>query len=136
VRFVQGDAALGKRQRLVVAVLEREDRGLIPNHRGDHVVSLDARGEPFRLAERGHRLAVPAKLRERNTRQRMHQREMAPIACRVERRRGPGEMLADDGGVTDLAVAHREFVVGEADGPRVVCRLTVLQRAPVKCDRA
>ena len=37
-------------------------------------------------------------------------------------------MLAHDGDVADLAVAEAELVVGEADGPRVVRALGLLQR--------
>src|SRR5688572_12044968 len=44
-------------------------------------------------------------------------------------------MIAHDTRITDLLVAERQFVVGEANGPRVVGELRMLQRARVQRDR-
>ena len=66
----------------------------------------------------------------------MQQREIAPIACGVQRRRGFGDVLSDDSGVADLFVAVAELVVGESDRLGVVCLLGVSQRAAEQRDRA
>ena len=61
---------------------------------------------------------------------------MPPVAGGVQRRRGLGDVLADDRGVADLPVAVAELVVGEADGARIVRQLRLLQRAAVQRDGA
>ena len=126
--LLQLDAALGQRQRLLVAVLHHRDVRLVAAHRRQHVAGLDDQREPLGLAQRGHRFVEPPFLRERDARQRVDQREVAPIAGGVQRRGGLRDVLADDGGVADLAVAVPELVVGEADGARVVGALGLLQR--------
>ena len=136
VRLVKRHAALGERQRLLVAVLEHQHVGLVAADRRQHVVGLHERREPLGLPQRGHRLVVSAELRQRDARQRVHEREVPPIAGGVQRRGRFGDVLADDRGVADLAVALAELVVGEADGARVVRGLGVLQRAAVERDGA
>ena len=58
------------------------------------------------------------------------------ITRRVQRRGGLRDVLADDGGVADVAVAEAELVVGEADRARVVRPLRLLQRAGEERDAA
>ena len=126
--LVQRDAALGERERLLVAVLHQRDVRLVAAHRRQHVVGLDDDRQPLGLAQRGHRLVEPPVLRERDARQRVHQREVAPVAGGVQRGRRLGDVLADDRHVADLAIALPELVVGEADGARVVGALGLLER--------
>ena len=64
MRFVQRDAALGERQRLLVAVLQHHHVRLVAADRGQHVVGLNQRGEPLGLPQRRHRFVVAAELRE------------------------------------------------------------------------
>ncbi len=99
---------------------------------GEHVVGLDGHREPFALSKRRGGFVAAAGLREEHGRERVHEREMAAIAGGVQRRRGFGEVLADDAGVADLLVAEGELVVREADRARVVRELGVLQRARVQ----
>ena len=134
--FVERHAPLGERERLLVAVLEHHHVRLVAADGRQHVVGLDERREPFGLPQRAHRFVVASELRQRDARQRMHEREMTTIAGGVERRRGLRDVLADDGGVADLAVALAELVVREADGARIVRGFGVLQRAAVVRDRA
>ena len=136
VRFVNRHAALGERQRLLVAMLEHQHVGLVAAHRREHVVGLRQRGEPLGLSQRGHRFVVSSELRERDARERVDEREMTTIAGREERRGCLGEVLADDGRVADLPVALRQLEMGEADGARVVRGLGVLQPSAVERDRA
>ena len=58
------------------------------------------------------------RLREQNGRQRVHEREVATIAGRVQRGRGLCQVLADDAGIADLLVAECQLVMREADGAR------------------
>ncbi len=136
VRFVDRHAAFRQHQRLLVAVLERQDVRLVAAGGRQHVIGLHAGGEALGVAERAHRLLVASELRQRDARQRVDQREVTAIAGRVECRRGLREVFAHDRGVADLAVALGELEVGEADGARVVCALGVLQGAPVQGDGA
>jgi hypothetical protein len=69
------------------------------------------------------------------TRQRVEQREIAPVAGGVQRRRRLGDVLADDGGVADLLVAEPELVVREADGSES-CASSLAKRAAEQRDRA
>ncbi len=117
-------------------MLEHHHVGLVAADRREHVVGLHQRGEPLGLPERRHRFVVASELRERDARQRVDEREMTAIAGGEQRRRGLGDVLADDRDVADLAVALAELVVGEADGARVVRDLGVLQRAAVQRDGA
>ena len=59
VRLVQRHAALGQRERLLVAVLEHHHVRLVAAHGRQHVVGLHHRREPLGLPERRHRLVVP-----------------------------------------------------------------------------
>src|SRR5262245_64314008 len=88
------------------------------------------------MAERRHRFFVASELCERDARERVDQRKMAPIAGGVQRGPGFGDVLANNRAVTDLAITLPEFVMGEADGARVVRRLGLFQRPAVKGDRA
>ena len=134
--LVQRDAAFRQRERLLVPVLQHHHVGLVAADRRDHIVGMHHRGEPLGMAQRGHALVVEAQLRERNARQRVHQREVAPVAGRMQRRRGLRDVLAHDGDVSDLPVALPELVVREADEPRIVRGFGLLECAPVHRDRA
>ena len=136
VPFVQRHAALGERQRLLVAVLQHHHARLVAAHRRQHIVGVDERRQSLGLPERPHRFVVPAQLGERHARERMHEREVAAIAGGVQRRRRFRDVLAHDRHVAHLAIALAELVVGEADGARVVRRFRLLQRAAVQRDRA
>ena len=134
--LLQLDAALGQRQRLVVAVLHHRHVRLVAAHRRDDVAGSDHQRQPLGLAQRRHRFVEAAFLRERDAAQRVDQREVAPIAGGVQRRGRLRDVLADDGGVADVAVAETELVVGEADGARVVGALGLLERAAEERDAA
>ena len=120
VFLVERDAALGQRQRLFVPVLQHHHAGLVAADRRQHVVGLDERGETLGLSKRAHGLVVATEFGERDAGQRVHQREMAAVAGRVEGRGGHRDVLAHDRDVADLAVALSELVVSEPDGARVV----------------
>ena len=94
MRLVNRHAPLGKRQRLLVAVLQHHHVGLVAAHRGQDVVGPHLRGEPFGLPEGHHGLFVPAHLRKRDTRQRMDERQMPSIPGGEERRGGLRDVLA------------------------------------------
>ncbi len=136
VRLVERDAALGQRERLLVAVLEHHDARLVAAHRGEHVVRVDERRHALGVPQRRHRFLVASELRERDARQRVDEREVAAIAGRVECGRGLGDVLANDRDVADLPVALAELVVREPDGARFVRGFSLLQRAAVHRDRA
>ena len=86
-------------------------------------------------AERGGGFIAASGLREQDSRERVHERQVAAIAGRVEGGGGLGQMLTDDARFTDLLVAEGEFVVGQTDGTRVVREFGVLERAGVQRDR-
>jgi hypothetical protein len=67
--LLQFHAALGQRERLIVAVLHHRHVRLIAAHDRKDVVRVDHDREPLGVAERRHRLVEPAVLRERHTRQ-------------------------------------------------------------------
>ena len=136
MRLVQRDAAFGEGERLLVPVLHHRDDRLVPAHQGEHVVGVHAGREALRLAQRAHRLVVSACLPERRTGERMHEREVAAIARRVQRRRGLADVLADDGDVADFLVTLAELVVSQSNGPGVVADLRLLEGADVMCDGA
>src|SRR5258705_1477462 len=50
----------------------------------------------------------------------MDHRQVPLVAGGMQRGRGLGDAIADDRGITHLAVAQAELVMREADGPRVV----------------
>jgi hypothetical protein len=58
--------------------------------------------------------------------------EVAAIARRMQCGGRLGQVLPDDPRVTDLFVAEGQLVMREADGPRLVGELGVLQRARVQ----
>ena len=120
--LLQLDAALGQRQRLIVAVLHHRHVRLVAADGRDDVVGVDHQREPLGLPQRGHRFVEPSLLGERDAAQRMDQRQVAAVAGGVQRRGRLRDVLADDRGVADVAVAQPELVVGEADGARVVGR--------------
>ena len=134
--FVQGHGALGQRQRLLVAMADQRDVGLIAIHHREDIVGLNGGGQAFGLPQRRRGFVVAARLREHRGRQRVHLREVAAIAGGVQRRRGFGDVLAHDGQVADLAVAEAEAEVGEPDGAGVVRHLGLLQRPAVQGDGA
>ena len=134
--FMHGDRPFGERQRLLVAVADQRDVGLVAVHHRQDVVGLDGGRQALGLAQRRGRFVVAARLREHRRRERVHLREVAPIAGCVQGRRGFRDMLADDGEVADLAVALAEAEVGETDGPRIVGGLGLLQGAAVQGDGA
>ena len=65
----------------------------------------------------------------------MQQREVPPVAGRVQRGRGFRDVLADDGGIADLLVAVAQLVVGQPDGFRIVGLFGVTQRSAEQRDR-
>ena len=105
VLLVQRHAALGERERLLVAVLQHRDVRLVAADGRQHVVGVDRRARAARPAAAPAALRRSARLRERDARQRVHEREMAPIAGGVQRRGRLADVLAHDGGVADLLVA-------------------------------
>ena len=136
VRFVQRNAAFGERARRLVAMLQEQHVRLVAADSRDDVVGMNGRCQPFGVAQRRHRLVVATLLSERDARQRVHQREVPPIARGKQCRRGLRDVLADNGHVADLAIAVAELVVGETDGARVVRDVGLLQGPAVKRDRA
>jgi hypothetical protein len=62
VRFVQRHAALGERQRLLVAMLQHRHVGLVAADGREHIVGVHQRREALGLAERRHCLVVTAEL--------------------------------------------------------------------------
>ena len=62
VRFVQRDAALGQRERLLVPVLQHHHVRLVAAHCGEHVVGLHHRRKALGVAQRRHapRRSVPS----------------------------------------------------------------------------
>ena len=64
----------------------------------------------------------------------MDQGEMSAVAGGVQRGRRLADVLPDDRDVANLAITLTELVVSEANGPRVVRQLRLLERATVKGD--
>ena len=134
--LVQRHAALGERQRLLVAVLHHRDVRLVAADECEDVVGVDRRGEPLRVPQGAHGFVVAAALRERHAGERVHEGEVPAVAGGVQRRGGLADVLADDRDVADFRVALAELVVGEADRARVVRDLGLLERAAVMRDGA
>ena len=134
--LLQLDAALGERQRLIVPVLHQRHVGLVAADGGQHVARLDHHRQTLGLAQRRDRLVEPSFLRERHAGERVHHREVTPVAGGVQRGGRAGDVLADDGHVADLPVAEPELVVGEPDGARIVRALGLLQRLRQERDAA
>ena len=116
MRFVQRDAALRQRKRLLVAVLHHRHVRLVAADQREDVVGVDRCGQPLRLAKRAHRFVIAADLGERNARQRVDERELAAIAGGVQGGGRLGDVLADDRHIANLPVALAEVVMGKADG--------------------
>ena len=135
-RFVERDAALGQRQRLVEPMSHQGHVGLVVHDPGEHVVGLDCHREAFALTQGGRGLVVSARLGQQDRRERMHERQMATVACGVQRGRGLCQVVAHDARLPDLPVAMRELVMCEADCARIVCKFGVLERARVQRDGA
>ncbi len=132
---IEGDAALGEGQRLVEPVRHQRQDGLVVCGAGQDVVGVDGRGEPFRQPQRrGGFLDAPF-LPLEHARQPVHERQVALVAGGVQRVGGLGEMLADDGGVAHPLVAHGQFVVGQANQPRIVRQFREFEGARVQGDR-
>ena len=86
--LLQGDAALGQRQGLLVTVLHERHVGLVAAHGRHHIVGARGRREALGLPEGGHALVVPAVLRQHDAGHRMHLRQGPAVARRVQRRGG------------------------------------------------
>ena len=134
--FMEIHGALGQRQRLLVAMANQRDVGLVAVHRREHIVGLQHRRHALGLAQRGVGFVVAPGLRQHDRRQRVHHGEVAPVAGGVQRRGGFGDVLADDGHVADLPITLAEIEVGEADGARVVGDFGLLEGAVVQGDGA
>jgi hypothetical protein len=113
-------AALGERERLVVPMLHQRDVGLVAADRRLHVPGFDEERQALGLGEGGHGLVQPALLRQRHARERVHHRQVAPIANGVQRRGRLRQVLADDSGVANLPIAEAQFEMRQTDGTRVV----------------
>ena len=134
--LVQRQGAVGERQRLVVAVAHERDVGLVAAHERQHVLGARHGGQVLGLPQRRHRLVEPSRLRRHDADQRVTEREVAAVARGVEGRDRLGDLLAHDRRVADLAVAHAQLVVREADGPRVERELRLLEGAAEQGDGA
>ena len=135
--LLQLDAALRQRERLLVAVLHQCDVGLVAAHGGQHVAGV-ARAAPAAPPARSAVIASSSRplLGQRDSRQRVHHREVARVSGGVKGGSGLREVVAHDGGVADLAIAEPELVVGEADGAGIVGPLGLRQRPRQKSNAA
>ena len=118
--LLQLDAALGKSQRLFVAVLHERHVRLVSAYGRQHVARFDDDRQAFGLSQRRQRLVQAALLRTRHAGQRMNHREVPTVACRMESRRRLGDVLANNRHVADVAITEAQFVVREADGARIM----------------
>ncbi|MNC88794.1 hypothetical protein D3C83_46530 [compost metagenome] len=89
---------------------------LVMDDPGEHIVGMNRHGEPFALPQRGARFVRTARLRQEHGREGMHEREMPPVARRMQRRGGFRQMLAHDSRIADLLVAEGQLVMREPDG--------------------
>ena len=129
-------APLGQRQRFLVAVLHRRHVRLVSEDGCQDVSRLRGNGQPLRMAHRDERFFEPPFLGERHAGQRVHHRQVPPIARGVQRRCGRCQVLADDRRVANLPVAQCQLVVGEADGAGIVRPLRKAQGLGEKRDAA
>ena len=136
ILLVQRDGALGQRQRLLVAMADHRDVGLVAARDGHHVVGLHGLREPLGLSQRHQRFVVASLLGQAAARQRVHEREVALVADGMQRRRGFVEVIGHRRAIADQLVAARELEVGQPDGAQVVRVLGVLQRLQVQRDGA
>ena len=132
--FMEIHGAIGERQRLLIAMANQRHVGLVPIHRGQHIVGLQHRGHALGLAERRVRFVVAPGLRQHDRGERVDHGQVAPVAGGVQRRGGFGNVLADNGHVADLAITLSEIEVGEADGARVVGNLGLFEGPVVQGD--
>ena len=126
--LLQLDAAFRQRPRLLVPMLHQRDVRLVATDRGQHVPGLDEHGQPLGLRERRHRLVEASLLREGHARERVHHRQVPPVADGMERRRRLRQMLADDARVAHLPVAEAQLEVRQTNRPRIVGTLGGLER--------
>jgi len=132
--LVQVHRPLGESQGLLVAVPNQGHVGLIAIYRRKDIVRLQQRGHALRLPKGGVRFVVAAGLREHDRRQRVHHRQVPPIAGRVQGGRRFGNVLAHNRHVADLPIALSQIEVGEANGAGVVRDLGLFQRPVVEGD--
>ena len=126
--LLQLDAAFRQRQRLLVPMLHQRDVGLVATDRRQHVPRLDEHGQPLSLRERRHRLFEASLLRESHAGERVHHRQVPPVADGMEGRRRLRQMLADDARVADLPVAEAQLEMRQTNRPRIVGTLGGLER--------
>ena len=134
ILLMQRHGAFGQRQRVLVAMADHRDVGLIAARDRHHVVGLHGLREPFGLTHGHQRLVVPPLLGQAAARQRVHERQVALVADRVQGRRGFAEVIGHGGPVADQLVAARELEVSEPDGAQVVRELRVLEGLEVQRD--
>ena len=91
----------------------------------------DRHREAFALTQGVRGLVVSARLRHQDPRQRVYERQMATVACGVQRGRGLRQVVAHDARLADVPVAVRKLVMREANCARIVCEFGVLERAGV-----
>ena len=136
-RPVQRHAALGEGQGLVEPVRHQRQDGLVVRGAGQHVVGVrpgvaSARPAAATVVASCMRPSCPCSTPE----QPVHEGQMALVAGGVQGVRRLGEVLADDARVAHALVAHGQFVVGQANQPRIVRQLGVLERPRVQRDGA
>jgi hypothetical protein len=81
-----------------------------------------------------HGFLQPALLALQYTQEPVSQGEVPLVARRVQGVRRLGEVLADDARVAHALVAHGQFVVGQANQPRIVRQLREFERTGVQGD--
>jgi hypothetical protein len=128
-RLVQSHAALGKRECLIVPMTHQRDVRLVVHDPGEHVISRNLHRETFTLPQTSGRFIDAPGLCEEHGGQRVHERQVTPIAGGMKRRGRLREMLANDARVADLLVAERELVVRETDRSGFVRQLRMFQGA-------
>ena len=134
ILLMQRDGAFGQRQRVLVAMADHRDVGLVAARDRHHVVGLHGLGEPFGLPHGHQRFVVPPLLGQAAARQRVHQRQVALVADRVQGRRCFAEVIGHGGAVADQLVAARELEVRQSDGAQVVRELGVFEGLEVQRD--
>ncbi len=134
--LVQRHRAVCERERLVVTVADQRDVGLVAAHQCEDVVGTRHRGKVLRLSQRGDRFVRTSRLRRHDREQRVAVGQVTTVAGRVQRGDRLPDLLPHDRRVADLAIAHAEFVVGEADGAGVYGELGLLEGAAKQRDRA
>jgi len=123
-------------ERLLVAVTDHRDVRLIAAGDRHHIIGTSGGGQALGLTERRQRLVIAALLRQCAAGQRVHQREIALVADRVQRRRGFGEMVGHRPEIADQLVAAGELEVGKTDGAEIVRDFGLFQRPSLEGDGA